>query len=141
MELQLLALSGPLFQGLVREINLTTDGGQITVLPHHAVHTAIVRSGPIEIRLGTGGNKRFETQGGLLEINADNTVRLLVAEATDPGQLTTQQRITEAATQAAKLKAELGGKTKLHQAQELLSHPTGLNEDSKLKHRRHRRPL
>jgi F0F1-type ATP synthase epsilon subunit len=133
MELYMVTPSGLKFHGPVRELVLPTAVGQVTILPHHEPYTALINAGEVIVR-ATGGQRSYKFLGGVFDIK-DNLARLVVREDTAETDAT---GVAQTARQRAdQIKASVGSKARLHQAQEILEHRPVLREASKFS-RRHR---
>ncbi len=137
MHFELLTLTGARFQGQIAEVSLRTATGEIGVLPHHEPLTTLVAAGPVTVRPMNGGQPElFAVFGGLLEINADNTARLLADEAEHADDLV-ESEIQTAIAMARELKAKAKDKHALQRAEELIDRHEVRLEVAHLK-RRHR---
>src|SRR5262245_49368874 len=87
MEFELLTLSGTKYSGTIKMVSLTTAEGQIGILPHHEPLVAKVVGGPVTVRPEKGEPEVFATYGGLLEVTAQNRVRILADEADHADEL------------------------------------------------------
>ena len=118
MRFELLTLSGAKFEGEADEVQLTTTGGQMGILPHHEPFVGQVVAGAVTVRTGRGDPEVFATYGGLLEITPDY-VRLLADEADHEGDLVTSE-IEAALAQAKEMRDKAKDKTELARAQQMI---------------------
>lgn len=122
MQFELLTLTGAKFIGEASEVTLTTENGQIGILPHHELLTAIVKPGPVFVRVKGGKQNVYATFGGLLEVT-ENVTRLLADEAEHADDLV-QAEIEKALELAHELKKAAKDKHELAHAQELVDRQT-----------------
>ncbi len=118
MNFELLTLSGVKFAGPVDEVQLTTTGGQMGILPHHEPLVAQVVAGAVTVRTGKGAPEVFATFGGLVEVLPDR-VRLLADEADHESELVTEE-IEAALAEARELRDKAKDKTELAKAQQMI---------------------
>lgn len=122
IRLQLITLSGKIFDDDVYEVLLPTMSGQIGVLSNHMPLISAATHGVISVRRKAGdpdsAMEHFATNGGVVDV-ADNTLKVIVDEADSAND------ISEAEAQAAyeraqKLKAEAKDEVSLEKAQQLV---------------------
>ncbi len=122
IHLQLITLSGTIFDDDVYEVLLPTMDGQIGVLQDHMPLISAATNGVIFVRRNAKDNdanmELFATNGGVVDI-ANNTLRVIVDEADH------EDNINEAEAQAAferaqELKAEAQDEVSLEHAQTLV---------------------
>ncbi len=68
-----------LFEGEVSSVVAPAFDGEVGILENHAPMMTLLGKG--SLRLGGGGDKRFEIEGGFLQV-VDNTVRIVTEKAT-----------------------------------------------------------
>lgn len=80
INLKIITLEGIFFFGEVSEIILTTDVGQITVLPNHIPLISKVKEGELVLRISKE-EKKHTVSSGVLEVRPNSEVYLLVDKA------------------------------------------------------------
>ena len=144
MRLTLVTLSGTTFDADVYEVILPTLSGQIAVLPGHMPLVSAATNGVIEIRRGRADRDNemvlFATNGGVIEVDANHDVHVIVDEADDADSINEAE--AEAAYQLAqKLKAEATDEISLEKAQSLVDrHAVRLHVAALKRHRSGGRP-
>lgn len=94
-----LSAEDTLYSGSAVSVTIPTNGGEITVLPHHAPLVSTLHAGELTVR-HTHGEERIFVGGGVVEFTPGNECRVLadVAERSDA--------IDEAAATTARERAE-----------------------------------
>ena len=144
MQLTLVTLSGTKFDSDVYEVILPTMNGQIAILPGHMPLVSAATNGVIEIRRGRNDRDSemvlFATNGGVIEVDANHDVHVIVDEADDADSINEAE--AEAAYQLAqKLKAEAKDQVSLEKAQSLVDrHAVRLQVANLKRHRSGGRP-
>mgnify|MGYP003385600841 CR=1 FL=1 len=139
MKFELLTLTGVAYRGKVTEVAVSTQAGQLTILPHHEALTAIAKPGPVRLHTHGGEGELFAAFGGLLEVvptEDGGLVRLLADEAEAATELV-QAEVEAALARARELKAGAHGEHELTEAQQLVDRQEIRLEVAKL-HRRYR---
>lgn len=140
IRLQLVTLTGKIFDDDVYEVVLPTMAGQIGVLQHHMPLVSAATHGVISVRRNAKDSdadmEHFATNGGVIEV-ADNTLKVIVDEADHADD------ISEADAQAAyeraqKLKAEAKDEVSLEKAQQLVDRTAVRLQVAGLKRRKRR---
>lgn len=139
MDFELLTLSGTKFSGEASQVNLTTVDGQLGILPHHEPFVAKVIAGPVVVKTAKGEPQVFAMYGGLIEVTANNRVRLMADEAEHAEELVASE-IEEALKRAEDLRAKAKDKTELATAQALVDRQSVRLGVAKMRRREHRRP-
>lgn len=67
-----------LFNGVAREVNCRTRSGEITILDHHEPLISLLAPGAIKVVDEHGAEQFFNVDGGFLEVNAQDQVKILV---------------------------------------------------------------
>ncbi len=80
MNIGVYSLQGVLFEGEVREVTCATQAGTITFLDHHEPLVSVLTEGIMKIVDRDRAAHYIPVRSGFLEIDADNTARLLVEE-------------------------------------------------------------
>lgn len=80
MKLGVYSLQKVLFQGDASSVNCNTQMGEITVLDHHRPLISILAPGTMKIVDKNAKEYYIPVSSGFLEVNGDNTARLLVEE-------------------------------------------------------------
>lgn len=140
IHLQLVTLSGKIFDGDVYEVLLPTMEGQIGVLQDHMPLLSAATNGVISVR----HNERdrddemefFATNGGVIEVS-QNSLKVIVDEADHADNI--NQAEAEAAHERAKqLKAEAKDEISLEHAQQLVDRTAVRLHVANLRQRRRR---
>ncbi len=120
---QLVALSGIKFDEDVYEVTLPTLDGEIGVLQHHMPLVSVAKNGVIAVRRNpkdSDANREFfATNGGVIEVTADNNLRVLVDEA-DHAEGIDEAEAQKALDRANKMMAEAKDQVSLDHAQSLV---------------------
>lgn len=140
IHLQLVTLSGKLFDDDVYEVLLPTMDGQIGVLQDHMPLISAATNGVISVR----HNERdrddqmefFATNGGVIEVS-QNSLKVIVDEA-DHADNINQAEAEAAHERALQLKAEAQDEISLEHAQQLVDRAAVRLHVAGLKRRRHR---
>ena len=80
IKLKIITMDGVFFSDSVYEIILTTDIGQITVLPGHIPLISKIKEGEVVLRMGKD-EKKIKVSSGVLEVRPHSEVYLLVDRA------------------------------------------------------------
>ncbi|MFH1246213.1 MAG: hypothetical protein V1489_00360 [Candidatus Liptonbacteria bacterium] len=81
MKAAVYSLKRILFEGEIKEVNLKTVDGEITVLDHHRPLITALAEGVIKI-IDIKNQEHFvPVKSGFLEVNEENQAKLLVDEA------------------------------------------------------------
>lgn len=122
IRLQLITLSGKIFDDEVYEVLLPTMSGQIGVLAHHMPLISAATHGVISIRHKAGdadsAMEHFATNGGVVDIH-DNMLKVIVDEA-DSADDISEAEAQAAFDRAKKMKAEAKDEVSLEKAQQLV---------------------
>lgn len=122
IHLQLVTLSGTIFDDEVYEVLLPTMSGQIGVLDHHMPLISAATHGVISVRRKSGDAddkmEHFATNGGVVDV-LDNRLRVIVDEA-DHADDISQADAEAALERAKKLKAEATDEVSLEKAQAMV---------------------
>jgi F-type H+-transporting ATPase subunit epsilon len=118
MRFELLTLSGAKWQGEANEVQLTTTGGQMGILPHHEPFVGEVVAGAVTVKATKGGSEVFATYGGLVEVTAEY-VRLLADEADHESELVAGD-IEAALADARALRDKAKDRVELAKAQQMI---------------------
>lgn len=78
MHVGVYSLEKVLFHGVAREVNCRTRSGEITILEHHEPLISLLASGAVKIIDERGEEQFFKVEGGFLEVNAADQVKILV---------------------------------------------------------------
>ncbi|MDB5171025.1 MAG: atpC [Candidatus Saccharibacteria bacterium] len=120
---QLVALSGIKFDEDVYEVTLPTLDGEIGVLQHHMPLVSVAKNGVIAVRRApkdTDAQREFfATNGGVIEVTTDNTLRVLVDEA-DHAEGIDEAEAQKALERAQKMKTEAKDQVSLEHAQTMV---------------------
>ena len=120
---QLVALSGIKFDEDIYEVTLPTLDGEIGVLQHHMPLVSVAKNGVIAVRRNpkdSDANREFfATNGGVIEVTEDNTLRVLVDEA-DHAEGIDEAEAQKALDRAQKMKAEAKDQVSLEHAQTMV---------------------
>lgn len=126
IHLQLVSLSGKVFDDDVYEVLLPTLDGDIGVLQDHMPLVSAATTGVISVRRNERDRddqmELFATNGGVIEVS-DNTLRVLVDEA-DHADDINEAEAKAAHDRALKLKAEAKDEVSLEHAQQLVDRAT-----------------
>jgi F-type H+-transporting ATPase subunit epsilon len=141
IHLQLVTLSGKLFDDDVYEVLLPTLDGQIGVLQDHMPLVSAATNGVISVR----HNERdrddqmefFATNGGVIEVS-QNSLKVIVDEA-DHADNINQAEAEAAHERALQLKAEAQDEISLEHAQQLVDRAAVRLHVAGLKRRHHTR--
>ncbi|MDB5169614.1 MAG: atpC [Candidatus Saccharibacteria bacterium] len=141
MHLQLVTLSGKLFDDDVYEVVLPTMDGQIGVLKDHMPLVSAATNGVISIRRNERDRddqmEFFATNGGVIEVS-NNVLKVIVDEA-DHADDINEAEAEAAHERAQKLKAEAKDEVSLEQAQALVDRTAVRLQVAGLKRRSHPR--
>jgi F-type H+-transporting ATPase subunit epsilon len=122
IHLQLVSLSGKVFDDDVYEVILPTLDGQIGVLQHHMPLVSAATSGVISVRRNEKDRddqmELFATNGGVLEVS-NNSLKVIVDEA-DHADNINEAEAQAAHERALQLKAEAKDEVSLEHAQQLV---------------------
>ncbi len=77
MRVAIYSLQNILYEGEADAVNCKTLAGEITVLPHHRPLISMLMEGPVRVT-NAAGDQWFEVKGGFIEVEPQNSVRLLV---------------------------------------------------------------
>lgn len=120
---QLVALSGIKFDEDVYEVTLPTLDGEIGVLQRHMPLVSVAKNGVIAVRRNpkdSDANREFfATNGGVIEVTADNNLRVLVDEA-DHAEGIDEAEAQKALDRAQKMMDEAKDQVSLEHAQALV---------------------
>lgn len=122
IHLQLITLSGTIFDDDVYEVLLPTMDGQIGVLQNHMPLISAATHGVISVRRKSTDRDEdmevFATNGGVIDV-VDNTLRVIVDEADHADEISVAE--AEAALERAQqMKAEAKDEVSLEKAQALV---------------------
>lgn len=78
MKLSIYSLKKILYDGEVESLNCKTKSGEITVLDHHRPLISALATGAIKIVDKEKKEHYVPVNGGFLEINSENRVKLIV---------------------------------------------------------------
>ncbi len=138
---QLVALSGIKFDDDVYEVTLPTLDGEIGVLQHHMPLVSVAKNGVIAVRKNPKDSDTarefFATNGGVIEVTADNTLRVLVDEA-DHSEGIDEAEAQKALERAQKMKAEAKDQVSLEHAQTMVDRQSVRLQVAGLKRRNRR---
>lgn len=79
LKISVISPEAVLFEGEVQSVVAPAFDGEIGILENHAPMMTLLGRG--ELRLGGGGDRRFNIEGGFLQV-VDNTVRVVTERAT-----------------------------------------------------------
>lgn len=140
IRLQLVTLSGKMFDDDVYEVVLPTMDGQIGVLQDHMPLVSAATNGVIMVRRGERDRddqmEFFATNGGVIEVS-DNVLKVIVDEA-DHADDINEAEAEAAHERALALKAEAQDEISLEHAQQLIDRTAVRLQVAGLK-RRHKR--
>lgn len=140
IHLQLVTLSGKLFDDDVYEVLLPTMDGQIGVLQDHMPLVSAATNGVISVRRNERDRddqmEFFATNGGVIEVS-QNSLKVIVDEA-DHADNINQAEAEAAHERALQLKAEAQDEISLEHAQQLVDRAAVRLHVAGLKRRRHR---
>ena len=140
IRLQLVTLTGKIFDDDVYEVILPTLDGQIGVLQDHMPLVSAAKHGVISIRRAAQDRddqmEYFATNGGVIEVS-NNILKVLVDEA-DNAQDISEADAKAAHDRALKLKSEAKDEVSLEQAQQLVDRTGVRLEVAGLKRRKSR---
>lgn len=80
MKLGIYSLQRILFEGDAREVTCVTQAGEITFLDHHEPLISILAKGVMKVIDGDRKEHYIPAKSGFLEIDADNTAKILIEE-------------------------------------------------------------
>ena len=136
MKVQVLTLSGQKYSNEAKEIMIRTREGDMVILPNHEPFTGIIEPSPLTIIDSHGNEDIFSVFGGIVDVESNGEVKVLVDEAEHADDLI-EAEIEEAIHLAHELKAAAKDRDALHQAQTLIDrHRVRLNV---VRVRRHKR--
>lgn len=140
IHLQLVTLSGKIFDDDVYEVILPTLDGQIGVLQDHMPLVSAATTGVISVRRNQKDRddqmELFATNGGVLEVS-NNSLKVIVDEA-DHADNINEAEAQAAHERALQLKAEAKDEVSLEHAQQLVDRTAVRLQVAGLK-RRHKR--
>lgn len=140
MQLQLVTLSGVKVDRDVYEVTLSTEAGEISVLPGHEPLVTLAIPGSVSVRHARGDRDDdrdlFVINGGVVEISQQR-VRILVDEAEHADELV-EAEIRQALDHAREMRATASDRVELEKAQAMIDrHAVRLRVASlRIKHRR-----
>ena len=141
IHLQLVTLTGKIFDDDVYEVLLPTMDGQIGVLQDHMPLVSAAKHGVISIRRSEKDRddqmEHFATNGGVIEVS-NNTLKVLVDEADNADDIS-ETEAQAAYDRAQKMKAEAKDEVSLEQAQALVDRTGVRLQVAGLKRRTHKR--
>jgi len=80
MHISIYSLKKVLYEGEAVSVNMKTASGEITVLDHHRPLISLLELGTIKV-IDTDEKEHYlPVTSGFLEVNAENSIRLLVEE-------------------------------------------------------------
>lgn len=123
MQTKLLTMSGSLYDKPAKEIQLRTPEGDMAILPNHEPFLAIVEPGPLTIINEDNSDELYSVFGGLVSVNENNEVKIMVDEADHHDNLIVEE-IEEAIELAKELKEAAKDRQSLYQAQKLIDRHT-----------------
>lgn len=123
MQTKLLTMSGSLYNNQAKEIQLRTREGDMAILSGHEPFLAIVEPGPLTIINEDDTDELYSVFGGLVSVNENNEVNILVDEADHHDNLIIEE-IEEAIELAKELKEAAKDRQSLYQAQRLIDRHT-----------------
>ncbi len=107
---------GPVFQGDVDEIVLTTKEGEITILPHHIPLVSLLTIGHVLVR-SSGEENYFAIDGGIVDVRHDGSVVVLSQRGEDAREIDIER--AERAMERAKEYMEEQGKKEVKEYRRL----------------------
>jgi F-type H+-transporting ATPase subunit epsilon len=141
IHLELVTLTGKIFDDDVYEVLLPTMSGQIGVLQNHMPLISAATSGVISVRRNAKDSdaemEHFATNGGVVDVS-NNTLRVIVDEA-DHADDISEAEAQEAFERAKQLKAEAKDEVSLEKAQQLVDRTAVRLQVAGLKRRSPRR--
>jgi F-type H+-transporting ATPase subunit epsilon len=141
IHLQLVTLSGKIFEDDVYEVLLPTLDGQIGVLQDHMPLVAAATNGVISIRHTDRDRddqmEFFATNGGVIEVS-NNSLKVIVDEA-DHADNINEAEAEAAHERALQLKSEAQDEISLEHAQQMVDRTAVRLHVANLKHRHNRR--
>lgn len=117
MHVRILTMDGAMFDGQAEELAVTTESGDITILPGHEPLLTIVRPGAVHVRSETG-EQTYVTFGGMLEV--DGAHADLLSDEAEHSDALVEHEIEEALAHARQLVENAKDKKSLHHAQTLV---------------------
>ncbi len=123
MQTKLLTMSGSLYNNQAKEIQLRTPEGDMAILSGHEPFLAIVEPGPLTIINEDDTDELYSVFGGLVSVNENNEVNILVDQADHHDNLIIGE-IEEAIELAKELKEAAKDRQSLYQAQRLIDRHT-----------------
>ena len=102
---------GPVYQGEVDEIVLTTKEGEITILPHHVPLVSLLEIGHVLIKRN-GEENYFAIDGGIVDVRHDGSVIVLSQRSENAREIDTE-RAERAMERAKKYMREAGEREKV----------------------------
>jgi F-type H+-transporting ATPase subunit epsilon len=140
IRLQLVTLTGKIFDDDVYEVVLPTLDGQIGVLQDHMPLVSAAKHGVISVRRKSTDRddqmEHFATNGGVIEVS-NNVLKVLVDQA-DNAEDISEADAKAAHDRALKLKSEAKDEVSLEQAQQLVDRAAVRLEVAGLKRRKNR---
>lgn len=135
---KVLTLAGQKYSSTAKEIRLRTTEGDMAILPGHEPFMAIIEPGSLTVVDDSGKDDIFSVYGGVVSVDNDSQVKILVDEADHIDELV-EEEIEEAMRLAKELKADAKDRQTLYQAQKLIDrHIVRLNV-AKIRRRHHKR--
>lgn len=139
IRLQLITLSGTIFDDDVYEVLVPTMSGKIGVLQNHMPLISAATSGVISVRRKDRDTdavmEHFATNGGVVDV-ADNTLKIIVDEA-DSADDISEAEAQAALERAQQLMAEATDQISLEKAQQLVDRSSVRLQVAGLKRRKH----
>lgn len=117
MQVRILTMDGAMFDAQANELSVTTESGDITILPGHEPLLTIVRPGAVHIRTETN-EETFVTFGGMLDVDGQRAD--LLSDEAEHSESLIEHEIEEALAQARQLVEHAKDKKSLHHAQTLV---------------------
>ncbi len=137
IRLQLITLSGKIFDDDVYEVLLPTMSGQIGVLRGHMPLISAATNGVISIRRNQRDSdsqmEHFATNGGVVDV-VDNVLKVIVDEA-DSADDISESEAQAAYERAQKLVSEASDKVSLEKAQQMVDRSSVRLQVANLKRR------
>jgi F-type H+-transporting ATPase subunit epsilon len=86
LDVEVLTPEGEVFKGEVRQLSTRTEVGEIGILANHAPVLGALQPTTLRLHVSDSETKKFAQSHGWLQV-FDNTARVLVEEAVEPGDL------------------------------------------------------
>jgi F-type H+-transporting ATPase subunit epsilon len=80
MHLSIYSLKRTIFDGEAESVNVRTAAGEITILEHHRPLISMLLDGVLKV-VADGQEKFFPVRSGFIEVQKENSVRILADEA------------------------------------------------------------